>query len=221
VHIENAIYRHSIRDIAKAYGKELPENFADLSREHLERILISCYKAHSSGRDVFGMTPEERARKFFERSIPTYTWNDTLYHLLWKLENEVGKPKIRFEFIEQGPTVFGHTRAHYDAVNNTAYIYPTNPFQDLISEYTHSKQFNDEFFPSVFSSLQGDLESGLTAVKKGMTFREAYDSTQYVQKGSLEYNAHEQIQKVLEAALDGEEPKELVLGQSSRKTTRR
>ncbi len=202
-HIELAIYREGIAKIAQANGHTLPEDFATMDEPSLKSLLIEYFTPGPHDRAHFS-SPQQMTETFFLHAIPTYKKNDRLYELLWKLEQEVGNPKIRFSFIEKDEDE--EERAFYRAPTNTAYIFQHNPFSDLVAEFAHAEQFDRDHLGSTLLAVRGGFESGVEMLSKGISFGKAYDATQYPTPGTLEYHAHQQIEPALWGKLGGVKP---------------
>jgi hypothetical protein len=186
-HIELAIYRDGIAKVAKVNNYPLPNNFTSMNKSELQLLLTSYFTPGPHDRHHFS-SPQEMADTFFMHAIPTYKRNDHLYALLWKLEQEVGNPTIRFSFIETHED--DEERAFYRPSTNTAYIFQENPFQDLIAEFAHADQYNENYFTSNIAMLKATFETGIEMLSKGVSYRKAYDATQYPTPGTLEHTAH-------------------------------
>jgi hypothetical protein len=202
-HIELAIYRDGIAKIAKVNNYLLPNNFAEMNKSKLQLLLTSYFTPGPHDRHHFS-SPQEMAETFFIHAIPTYKRNDQLYALLWKLEQEVGSPTIRFSFLETPED--DEERAFYRPSTNTAYIFQDNPFLDLIAEFAHADQYNENYFTSNMAMLKATFETGIEMLSKGVSYRKAYDATQYPTPDTLEHTAHHIKEKELLQKLNGQKP---------------
>jgi hypothetical protein len=137
-----------------------------------------------------------------------YAANLGLYSGLWRVEQEAGNPKIRFEpptpdsLVRRVETAlhlsFGD-RAHYDVFTNTIFL----PFslkddkpelRDFEAEAAHGKQWEEH---PVVNDLKGIKEWIFTishAIRNLESPADAYDETQYQTPGTREYEAHHVIE---------------------------
>lgn len=202
-HIQLAIYRDGIAKIAQSNNYTLPENFATMDKSALLSLTVSYFTPGPNDRNHFS-SPKEMADTFFLHAIPVYKRNDQLHELLWKLEQEVGSPRIRFSFTESSED--GEERAFYRAPTNTAYIFRKNPFNDLVAEFAHAEQYDRNHLGSVLLEFKSMYEASVEALSKGISFEKAYDSTQYPTPGTLEHDAHKIGEQKLWKRLEGEKP---------------
>lgn len=101
---------------------------------------------------------------------------------LWYLAEEVGWPKIRWT--DEAPRQ--HGRAFYDANTRTVYVDRGEEFTDTLAEFAHAKQHTDNF---------DDFYA--RAVRDHATY--GYSYSQYHTPGTIEYEAHQEIEPELRA----------------------
>lgn len=131
-----------------------------------------------------------------------------IYNLIWQIEQECGNPKIRFQ--TAGPSILGISlpekniyRPHYDPLENTVYvpmdmfIGQSDGYKNLIAELSHAKQLKDDplgfYFKAGLSFLRMFSKGGFDTNELSGAQREEY----YI-PGSLEHEAHSDIQPQLE-----------------------
>jgi len=121
-----------------------------------------------------------------------------IYSLVWKLEEESGNPRIRFEEEGKPSAMVSSKNAFYDVKLNVVYI----DIDDLISgmevvaEMSHGKQFKDSPLESYLLVFRDFIKVYLNRFSTE-GFEEAYDRL-YNTPGSVEYQAHKVIQPDLE-----------------------
>lgn len=128
-------------------------------------------------------------------------FDEDLYSALWKLEQECGNPKVRFMFEGKTQRYSGSAgRSFYSAMSNTIFIDVGSNEQTtkaFIAELSHAKQFDENPINSLVVSIKDDIHVQMEASKKNLSFREVYDQTMYDQPGTIEYQAHQEIEPEL------------------------
>ena len=132
--------------------------------------------------------------------LPTkYYYNPELYRALWIMEQKCGNPKIRFS---EGAT--GISRSAYFKETNTIYIVyqgtgtlQTVAIDKFISELSHARQFDQEWFQTNIEDYVDIQIVKSRAGVSGESFSDAYDKTLYDLPGTNEYEAHKIIEPEL------------------------
>lgn len=128
-------------------------------------------------------------------------FDEDLYSALWKLEQECGNPKVRFMF--EGKTQrysASFERSFYSAKSNTIFIdvgSNEETTEDFIAELSHAKQFDENPISSLLLGARDNLQVQIKASSQGLSFDEVYDQTMYDQPGTIEYQAHQEIEPEL------------------------
>ena len=139
-----------------------------------------------------------------------YEENETLYSTLWHIEEEAGNPQIRFSHfsnpdVPSADNPDGHDRAYYDPLTNTMYIdYPSLIAPgDRRADPMAIDDFVSEEHPlkSDLKSVVDHVEVSYEAKKMGKSPKAVYDATQYTTEGTIENEAHSEIQPELEKEL--------------------
>lgn len=143
-------------------------------------------------------------------SVSRFPQNQALYDALWDLERKVGNPKVRMDmdrFSTPGPW------ARYDYKTNTIHIgfpgmveraefadqdYYVNLF---LSEAAHGKQWKDSFATSDIKEYIdehiGEPALERKAAEEGKTPYQVRQETEYNKPGTIEYEAHHDIEPQL------------------------
>lgn len=133
-------------------------------------------------------------------------YNPNYEQALWRLQKEVGAPKIRWIAPGMDMTAFaaskilGDGRAFYMENSNTVYISPLESERTLLAEDAHADQFNRQ---PVVSRVTGMIDFGHTAYR-AVRDRISYHTSQlqeYGREGSLEHQAHSEIEPGLKGKL--------------------
>lgn len=133
--------------------------------------------------------------------------NEELYQALWQLEAECGEPKIRL-VLDPKDTNLHSSRDSYDQKTNTIFI--VWPYKDsirrgesgLIAELSHSKQFSDKPLQSRYQQwLDADLVRK-EMKRTGLNWDTAYDKLLYSLPGSIEHEAHSEIEPKIHEQLE-------------------
>lgn len=176
--------------------KRSDEDFRKFAVEALGLYLDTKYEGVDD-QYVIDLIGKEDWFKHFTRD--RHSPNSRLYRALWDIEQEAGNPKIRWTSDPEWINSQGF-RASYDQITNTMYISPTGygygDINDLISESAHGKQFNEN--PLKLIAAGKDLiriigRSIITLKAPSETREELYNIP-----GSIEYEAHKEIQPRLE-----------------------
>lgn len=196
-------------DIRTRLSKAISPRFIALKDQYLDKIdamndeqlVIVMKKMQFEYEKIFTEPTAEFVNKYID---PQPKINDPeyikqLYKALWELEQECDNPRV----IITGKPVegfFSFDRSSYDPFTNTIYVVTTgNPdgYKQLLAELAHAKQRTDK--PALMAA-QGTLDGArvITEMIVGLkSYRTAYDTTLYDQKGSIEHDAHEVIEKKL------------------------
>ena len=162
-------------------------------------------------------------------TVPTFAPNPTLYTKLWKLQERLGAPKIRWIFQEENVSneqiklLNMRGRAHYDSYTNTIYlpaqvdtIHSVLPEHEtglslptIVAEDSHAQQFvNQPFLTRVLEFRDGLERFGrneISGAKTPAEYQTNYDKT-YKEWGTLEHNAHSKIEPSLWKEIGEEGP---------------
>lgn len=197
------LLRAYLRQGYEVEGIGAPANLNVLNEEALKEAVYVYYK-------TVGKESEEGAREgaqgFVSDGVPEYEFNPKLYRKLWKLQREVGAPRIRWAF-DGGfdARMVGSERANYDGLSNTVYIYPLTAFNDLISEDSHAYQRKHLPWQTSLRWVYDGATTLMRAVVTKTDLRVAY-SYDYRTPRSVEHVAHTEIEPKLRDSLDGEYP---------------
>jgi len=201
---------------------DLPENLNDFSEDQLSELWDNI---EGSLYDKYKLLRRYYTKGQLKKIVPAqYAYNAEFYKALWAIERETGNPKIRFEdFSEENKfevlLKMNPGRAHYDGGTNTMYInYPAYTFQfaneeglpnpdsniaeDFISETAHGKQWNNKPLRYDLLTIRDIALVVYRAMMDKKALNETYEKTLYDKPGTIEYEAHRQIQPELEKKLD-------------------
>jgi hypothetical protein len=211
-----------IRTVAKNARIAIPDKLEDMNEDQLselwDTIERSLYEKYQ--------LPTKYVDGQLKKTVPTrYEHSEELYKALWAIEREAGNPRIRFEDFSKQGSINGRLgvstdRAHYNGATNTMYIdYPMSVLDferkdglpktdaevvdDFVSEASHGKQWEDKPLSHNFLMLENEVSVFYQAMREGKAPNEIYLETQYGKPGTIEYEAHRQIQPELEKKLDG------------------
>lgn len=122
-------------------------------------------------------------------------FDSKLYENLWKIEQEVGNPKIRW-----GKPLSADNAGHFSPSNT---IYLESPFEQMgiprdiyIGEAAHAKQFKEKPFSTSIQFAKDMVRTVFAAVRKGKSLSAA-QSELYNIPGTVEYEAHKVIEPEL------------------------
>ncbi|TAJ12913.1 hypothetical protein EPO56_03770 [Patescibacteria group bacterium] len=197
------LLRAYLRQGYEVENLKAPTNLDSLDESGLKEAVYVYYK-------TVGKESEEDAREgaegFVSDGVPEYEFNPKLYRKLWRLQREVGAPRIRWAF-DGGfdARMVGSERANYNGLSNTAYIYPLTAFNDLISEDAHAHQREHSPWQTSLRWVYDGAATLMRAVVTKTDLRVAY-SDDYRTPRSLEHIAHTEIEPNLRESLDGEYP---------------
>lgn len=188
------IYRGYIRMLYTDCKKTPPANLESLTRTELAPLVYAYYKDVLKDSDK---EAQEETNDFFTEAVPEYEYDAKLYSRLWKLQKEVGAPKIRWGFdggVDQ--RIIGAERATYNPFTNTAYVFPLTAFDDLIAEDAHAKQ---EVVAPVRTRFKGLRDQALVLMRIVTEWKDpkAVYGVLYSTPGSVENDAHSVIEPTL------------------------
>lgn len=127
------------------------------------------------------------------------------YRAIWEMHKEYGNPKIRIDTSTD--------RAYYTPDTNTMYITSDAPLkgedmsveefnkviEDWVAELSHAKQFTGEGKEKAFKQHDRDKQiAEKYADRHGVPYSDARDSTLYHKPGTIEHEAHQEIEPELE-----------------------
>lgn len=129
-------------------------------------------------------------------------YNPELYMALWQMENEFGAPYVKWASTRrEEESSLGNklSNSRYNALTNTLQIWPIEPLDTLVAEFTHAQQFNNETIIHYFRYVD-DLLRVAGKAATGIPFVEAYNQ-EYDTRGTTEYEAHKIIEPQLRERL--------------------
>ena len=206
-----------------------PEGWESFTKEEIEQFWISkltkehLYNApadfdvedfvRKTTSDVFDESDSAYSR-IFTFSEPNRIENgdgsmsiedkEVLYEKLWQLMETCGAPKIRP--VQEGRLSNRETgRANYDSSNHTLYIQFNNR-QSLndtyMAEMAHACQSNIKPFTKNNQKIADVISVAVYSTVTVSNFRDGYDNLLYDMEGSIEYEAHKEIEPKIKAFLD-------------------
>lgn len=199
-------------DEKNAFEKKLPTD-----EEGLRKLLHNIYTEHEKWYQmVLGKSKgdiETRVNEAFAESIkPPVEYDPTVERIIWNIQKKVGAPRIRWAApgsnIDSKITGYfmGPGRAHYNAENNTVYISPGSNNETigkvLVSEDAHAEQYNKR---PIQSRARFVVDMARTAISSIQEHKSMYSSqqAQYEHPGTIEYEAHKEIEpRLIQEAIE-------------------
>ena len=133
--------------------------------------------------------------EIFQEVISSNFFMKNLHDVLWKFEKDYGSPNIRW-FIEGR-----HRASYYNSITNTinlaADTMALDFSEDFIAEMAHAKQFHEKPVSSYITVTIDYAKTLYTSITSNTSFSEEYLKL-YDQEGTVEHEAHEIIEKLLE-----------------------
>lgn len=179
----------------KNFGKDIQETSSAMSREELTSLILEEFPELATNTQE----AEKGIDDMLEVIPAQHDYNKDMYTAIWKLEQEAGAPYLRWTV---GPERFEDGQMNvpqYNPLTNTIYVYPLDPLELFAHEIPHAKQFADRPVGAAIDGAQAVLRIA-TKVIGGKSLRDA-QSEEYGIPGSLEYEAHEDIQPQVEEVL--------------------
>lgn len=192
--------RLDMADRLRAYGEKIPENIETYTIEQLDSLGVLVGAGPHSVSSERHITDSQIHA---QRRLAQGKGGRKLYELLWRLESECGNPKIRFTNSGQSPEEEEFNRPHYNSVTNTYYILSPDgdvggsirrSIQGLFAEGSHAKQFDQNPVSYRLKELKAFVEHPAMLVGD----LSGHDKFDYTNPGTLEYEAHSEIQPKLE-----------------------
>ena len=161
---------------------------------------------------------DERVEKAFAESIQAAVeYNPALEKIVWNLQKKVGAPRIRWSaphdntFSDRAGHIVGAGRSMYVSRDNTIYITPGSNVEalgkNLVAEDAHALQYNEHPVKSRIRKTLDVVRIQVRAVRENKTQYES-QLAEYDIPGSIEYEAHEEIEKQLISEFEKEEKRE-------------
>ncbi len=202
-------YMGLFEEILKKRNIEIPSNFRTMSLDELDAFLFTTKIDTGMHRGDLKKDLEREVEIFngnFSDTTSNFKAAKNLYDLVWRLEEECGNPRIKFESedIHFTPIKDYQGARHYDPVNNIIYVsfwdlgrWSNHAEASLMAEMSHAKQFNDNQV-TTYLNMTADFLSVLT--KSGFTIDSIADNYKktYDNPGTFEHEAHRIIQPYLE-----------------------
>lgn len=150
---------------------------------------------------------DNRVDQAFEESIQvSFNYDPKLAETIRQLHERVGAPRIRWSapmdnvHSQRHGAIAGAGRANYSFNDNTIYLTPGLENGTLgrvvLAEYSHAVQFNDEPIKSRVRGVIDIANTVITSVREDISLYQA-QHRQYSTPGTIEYEAHEEIEKEL------------------------
>jgi len=193
----------------KNFNLSTEKDVGDMSLDEIDEFLFKNRKVINPNDDTdttklgdFKKTFETKLESMNSKIDFTKKTNENLYKLVWGLEEECGNPKIRFNNEGANFTPFKPFKgeSHYNPINNTIFIDPhdlTNiQVGEFFPEMSHAKQFNENeigtFLKVCSDCISIVKNSGFNPKKMAGEYMKLYHKP-----GSIEYEAHHNIEKDL------------------------
>lgn len=191
------ITRRFLADNMKSSGKNIPTNLESMSRSALEELITITFFSNESDSTKI----REGVSGFFRGDTgDPEVYDQEMYKVLWQTEEEVGAPKVRW--LTPNPRSDHYNRSlettpHYNAITDTLYVPVGQAVETFMAEVAHSKQFTQAPLESILQQIPMVMRVAGRVITEGKSINGAY-LDEYTTPGSLEYEAHKQIQPVLE-----------------------
>ena len=199
------------------YNTELPENFDNFTVDELDEYMSTLTFAKP--------LPKGEVKRWIREDIKTECPREyDIYNDLWKLEIEATAPTVSVNTVYSAfatPDNSGF-QDHYFGffAHEILYNIPfeTCSLRTILPEMAHAKQFSPDTVSRYTNGIRYILDLAgvvIRAEEKGTTLQTEYDRT-YSLPGSIEYEAHQEIEKELRkkypslmSDLDEDKPEEL------------
>ena len=180
------IYRHLVHDELQRYSPELiPENFNTLTSLELRDLAmksLGTYLPEKNKKELQNM-----ADSWLEPFASDFQSHPKTYEILWKIENKVGAPKIRWNFEAPIIKAASGQDAFYDPLSNTIYI--SDKFPDILGEVVHADQWDKQPLRSSGRFAYSWLRVLARSAVEWQSVDQSYGA-EYELPGSIEYEAH-------------------------------
>jgi hypothetical protein len=202
-------FRYDLEKLIKSVWEELepdlqsriPKDVSLYEKMNGEE-LFKIFKTLHPERQLDGKSIKDFLDEYYDQN--SMEFDQEGYEALWKLESENGSPKVRIthRIDELAPEkkMFTIERSHYVNETNTIYItYGTREHlkDKTISELSHAQQYNEKQLQTFLQSWKDEVTTIKAIFSAPDSYRNAYDNTLYDTPGSVEYNAHKEIQPKL------------------------
>jgi hypothetical protein len=167
---------------------------------------------------ITGITPGDikvRIDKAFALSIQSHiSHNPALEKVVWNMLKKVGAPRVRWAapqdnlWSQAHGSFAGPGRANYMSSDNTIYITPGSDNETLgkilFAESAHAQQFNEHPISSRARYIADTTKTLVRSIRGNKTMYEAQHE-QYETPGSIEYEAHKEIEpRLIAEAMEDE-----------------
>ena len=208
-----------VRKMIGSNDSAAAKKLEDMNEGELSAVWDEREKEIYQGHAIPGIYPKGGLRAEIDSR---YEYSQELYDVLWNIESEAGNPKICFrDFSVKDPFALSLNvnmdRAFYNPVTNTIYIpYPAyNPrfdkedlsppdlqvLDDFVAEASHGKQWEEAPITHDLRGLRDTAHVIVRAFQNKKGFNDTYKSTLYSMPGTVEYEAHKQIEPELKKEL--------------------
>jgi hypothetical protein len=200
-------------DEKNAFEESLPDDEQGL-RKRMGELLIK--RASISGDTVEQSQIDKNVDMFFAHAVnPKVRYSPELEKMVWNMQKRVGAPRLRWAASTDNlhsklhGSLAGPGRANYSEEDNTIYItpgaYDETLGKTLLAENAHAFQFNKNPITSRVRFLIDSTQTLVQAIRENKSLYETQHK-QYETPGTIEYEAHEEIeQRLMDEALEEEE----------------
>jgi len=202
--IKKDLLLYYVKTFYSGNNLKLPNNLKNFNYDELADFYISSLNQNIK----FGLKINSEAKKtFFEKP----RFGEKLYEYLWEVESRGGNPKIRWTTqASKAETLLitNYSTPFYFAPTNTLFIDPPTTFEDFqtqssfFAESAHAIQRKNSVLKFDFKVLDAVFRTVYNSAKNKKSLTDEYDNL-YKKPGSLEYEAHEEIEQKLKGDKPG------------------